>query len=355
MRPLDPLKSIKIKLGVLVASAVTVACLVVWVGLREHVGPRYTLPIALLAGLLLTQILARGMTSPLREMTDAAGRMARGDYSIRVRATSEDEVGQLARAFNTMAADLGQVEQMRRELVANVSHELRTPVAALQAQLENIVDGVTEPDSEELKTALAQTERLGQLVRQLLDLSRLEAGVVPFEPELLELTPFVHEAVDAARLVSRTQGHHVYWNVDIAPQDLTVMADPARLHQVIANLLDNASKHSPAGGVIAVRCYRRGEGATARVLFDIEDQGPGISDADKLRVFERFHRGGDSTGGTGLGLAITKWAVGLHRGTVEALDANPGTGPGRGTLMRVSLPLRLPRSGSSGQVTGRVA
>ncbi len=119
----------------------------VWYGLVS-LGwrPRYTLPVAVLLALAVTQLLARGMTSPLRSMTAAARAMARGDYSRRVQATSRDEVGELARAFNRMAADLEAADRERRELVANVSHELRTPISALQAILENLVDGVAEPD-----------------------------------------------------------------------------------------------------------------------------------------------------------------------------------------------------------------
>ena len=125
------------------------------------------------------------MTSPLREMAAAASAMARGDYDRRVRATSRDEVGELARAFNAMAADLADVERMRRDLVANVSHELRTPIGALQALLENLADGVEPTDPAALRTALAQTERLGRLVEQLLDLSRLESGGLALEPVVL--------------------------------------------------------------------------------------------------------------------------------------------------------------------------
>ena len=119
------------------------------------------------------------MTSPLREMTAAARRMARGDYGARVTATSSDEVGELARAFNRMAEDLEAVDRQRRELVANVSHELRTPLAALCAVLENLVDGVGEPDPATLRTALDQAERLSALASDLLDLARVDAGAAP--------------------------------------------------------------------------------------------------------------------------------------------------------------------------------
>src|SRR5207244_9781059 len=121
-------------------------------------------------------VLARGMTSPLREMADATEAMARGDFSQRVRATSRDEIGRLAASFNQMAAELAETDRVRRDLVANVSHELRTPITALQAKLENLVDGVEDPDPQTFRTMLAQVERLGRLVTQLLDLSRLESG-----------------------------------------------------------------------------------------------------------------------------------------------------------------------------------
>src|SRR4029079_5086900 len=110
--------------------------------------------------LVIVQVLARGMTSPLREMAAAASAMARGDYGRRVTASARDEVGELARACNAMAAELADVDRMRRDLVANVSHELRTPIGALQALLENLVDGVEPADPAALRAALAQTERL---------------------------------------------------------------------------------------------------------------------------------------------------------------------------------------------------
>src|SRR5436309_6450886 len=181
MRPLDPLSSIKMKLGVVIAAAVGVSVLVQALAFQAEVPLPLVGLVAGAAALGMVQILARGMTSPLREMVAATRAMARGDYSRRVRATSADEVGELARAFNAMASDLAEVDRMRRDLVANASHELRTPIAALQATLENLVDGVVQPSSELLATILRQSERLSALVTQLLDLSRLESGSIPLE------------------------------------------------------------------------------------------------------------------------------------------------------------------------------
>jgi len=310
VRPLDPVHSIKTKIALLVAASVTVTALLVWQGLYHSIGPRYTLPISIVVTLVFTQMLARGMTSPLRDMTAAARAMATGDYSRRVRSTSNDEVGELADAFNRMAEDLEAVDRERRELVANVSHELRTPVSALHAVMENLVDGVTEPDHDTLNTALAQTERLGRLVEQLLDLSRLDAGAVELDREYLALEPFLGQAT---RAMSMT-GRDVTFVLDVDPPQLDVLVDSARLHQVVANLLDNASRHSPPGGKVFVSARAVGE----VVRISVQDQGPGIADADRERVFERFQRGSARTdGGTGLGLAIARWAVQLHGGTIR--------------------------------------
>jgi len=320
-RPLDRLQSIKVKLGVLVFVSVSVSSLVVWYGLTQ-LGwlPRYTLPVAVLVALAVTQVLAHGMTSPLRSMTAAAAAMARGDYSRRVRATSRDEVGELARAFNRMAADLEAADTQRRELIANVSHELRTPIATLQAVLENLVDGVAEPQPATLRAALDQTERLGRLVGELLDLSRIDAGTEPINRVDVDVAAVLEAVVDEARMNAR----NVRFEVEVSPADAVAWADPARLHQVVANLLDNAARHSPSGGTVRIRAAVDAGG----LHLDVTDEGPGIPAAERELVFERFQRGAggstDGTGGTGLGLAIARWAVSLHDGHIRVAEMPTG-------------------------------
>src|SRR4051794_25767407 len=132
--------------------------------------------------MVMVRFLSRGLTSPLREMAAAASEMAKGNYERRVSTSSRDEVGELARAFNQMAAELGETDRVRCDLVANVSHELRTPITALQAVLENLVDGVTEPDAETFHTMLTQVERLGRLLKQLPHPSPLQARGGPPPP-----------------------------------------------------------------------------------------------------------------------------------------------------------------------------
>jgi signal transduction histidine kinase len=333
MRPLDRLGSIKTKLGVLVAAAIAVAALLATAGAGLGLSAWLVVPAVIALALLVTQLLARGMTSPLREMTAAARAMATGDYSRRVTATSRDEVGELARAFNTMAADLEAVDRQRRDLVANVSHELRTPVTALRALLENLVDGVVRPDADRLQSALAQTERLGRLVADLLDLSRLDAGLSHLAPEPLAVRPFLQDAVREARLAE----HPVHYAVEV-PFDLVVHGDRARLHQLLANLLDNAGRHSPPGGTVTVRAYR----AERRMILEVADEGPGIAPEDRTGVFERFTTGAAQDGGTGLGLAIARWVTDLHGGTIEVVDRP------HGCLIRAAIPHPDPQPSPAG-------
>ena len=328
--PLDQVSSIKVKLGLLVAVSVAVASVVATIGSAGGVPAWLSIPVTILLALGVTQLLAVGMTSPLREMTRAARRMARGDYSVRVTATSTDEVGELARAFNRMAHDLAAVDRQRRELVATVSHELRTPLTALCAVLENLVDGVAEPDPAGLQAALDQAERLSALVSDLLDLSRVDAGIAPLSRQAVP----VHEVLERAVAEARVSGREVSYDLRVVPADLSATGDPARLRQLAANLLDNASRHSPAGGVVTVSAERLAD----LWRLEVADPGPGVPPDDRARVFERFGTLGESDGGggTGLGLAIARWVTDLHRGSISFVDPGPSES---GARVRVDLPL----------------
>ena len=330
MRPLDRLPSIKVKLGVVIVATVAGTVLVLRLGARLDL----SLPVRALAataiGLLVVQLLARGTTSPLREMAAAASAMARGDHAVRVTATSRDEVGELARAFNSMAAELADVDRQRRDLVANVSHELRTPIGALQALLENLADGVEPPDRATLLVALAQTERLGRLVAQLLDLSRMESGSLALRPVAFPVRPLLEQAL---REHSLGEAGGVRLAVSVQPGDLAAQGDPERVHQVVANLLDNAVRHSPPDGRVWLSAHEA-DGVTT---IAVADEGPGIPAHEAQRVFERFYRTDDarsaSDGGTGLGLAIARWIVDAHGGAIRAEARDP-----RGCRIVVELP-----------------
>jgi signal transduction histidine kinase len=335
-RPLDRVTSIKFKLSIVIVAAVAVAAAMSQVGLKLG-WPVWIRPlIAAGVALIMAQLLGKGMTKPLRQMAAAARRLAKGDYSAQVTTNARDEVGQLARAFGSMSEQLATADRQRRDLIANVSHELRTPLTALLATLENLQDGVIQESPEVLATMHGHVERLGRLVHDLLELSRLEAGESPLRLESVELAELIDEVVDEA--CAHHEDAHVA--VSVAPNDLVISADPMRLRQVLGNLVHNGLRHGGRNIAIAVRR----DGALIRI--EVADDGPGIPEAERERVFERFYRAGAarSAGGTGfgLGLSIVGWIVALHGGQVHAEANSP-----HGCRMIVELPDEpLPREGA---------
>ena len=293
--------------------------------------------IAAFIALFLARILARGMTAPLRDMARAARRMARGEYGNAVAVRSRDEVGQLAAAFNRMAGELEGLERLRRDLVANVSHELKTPISALRAHLENLLDGVEEPNPALLAVMLNQSDRLTRLVDQLLDLSRMESGDVPLQIEAVPLAPLVEQVVNEVAVSRPDGGRSVEIHNDV-PMDLPPLeADRERLHQVLFNILDNAFRFTPPGGAIWIRAVQ--EDGSCEV--SLEDTGPGIPTEHLPLVFERFYRVDPSRsrddGGTGIGLAIARSVVEAHGGRIWV-----ESGSGRGATFRFVLPMNAP-------------
>jgi signal transduction histidine kinase len=279
----------------------------------------------------LARWLAIGMTQPLRDMAAAAQKMERGDYGQRVHTRSRDEVGQLADAFNQMSDELGGVEQLRRELVANVSHELKTPIAALRAHLENLLDGVEHPTPETLSLMLAQSERLGRLVEQLLDLSRIESGDVPLQRRPVPIGPLVDEVVSEMEIVSA--GRSIDLDTDVPGSLPAAFGDRERLHQVLFNLLDNAVRYTPEGGHVSVSASRHNGSVQVRVA----DTGEGIPTEHLPLLFERFYRVDPSRsrddGGTGIGLAIARSVIEAHGGRIWAESEI-----GKGSVFAFELP-----------------
>jgi signal transduction histidine kinase len=281
--------------------------------------------------LAVARQIARGMTQPLRDMASAARRMETGDYSVRVQTRSRDEVGRLAAAFNRMSGELENLEQSRRDLVANVSHELKTPIAAIRAHLENLLDGVETPDPATLEVMLSQVERLGRLVDQLLDLSRLESGEVPLRLEPLPLQSLVDDLISEIGVARPGRGVQVRNDV---PADLPALsADRERVHQVLFNLVDNAVRFTPTGGSVTVTARRR----NGAVEVAVSDTGAGIPAEHLPRLFERFYRADPARargdGGTGIGLAIARSVVEAHGGQIRAESE-----PGRGSVFTFDLP-----------------
>jgi signal transduction histidine kinase len=258
--------------------------------------------------------------------------MELGAYGRRVVTASRDEVGQLAEAFNRMSGELENLERLRRELIANVSHELKTPISALRAHLENLIDGVERADPATLQVMLTQSERLGRLVDQLLELSRFESGDLPLHREAVRLRPLVAQVRSEIEV---TRGAREVELDDRMPPDLPpVYADPERIHQVVFNLLDNAVRFTPAGGRVTISAAR-GDG---QVAVAVADTGPGIPAEHLPRLFDRFYRVDTARsrddGGTGIGLAIARSIVEAHGGRIRAESE-----PGRGSTFTFELPV----------------
>ncbi len=332
--------SLKLRLAVLILGAVALTDTFFYVMIKEWlVWPGVAGAVAAALTLFIVWFVSRGTLEPLREMARASESIARGDLDARVAVTTNDEIGRLAASFNRMAIELEQTDRLRRDLVANVSHELRTPITALQAKLENLVDGVEEVDPLTLQTMLAQTQRLGRLVTQLLDLSRLESGAVPLDRREFVVAPMLELAVRESQLAEPDA--HITVGVD--PPDLVIDADEERLHQVVANLVENAVRYSPSGGTVRVEATR----APGGVCIAVADEGPGIPDHEATKVFERFYRAdyarSSRDGGAGLGLAIARWIVDLHGGDIRPTAATP-----RGCRMVVNLPTHTSTASRTG-------
>jgi signal transduction histidine kinase len=317
-RPLDRVRSIKVKLGLVVVATVALTVGAIYASVAFGMHARFAFIGGLIFSLAVIQLLAHGMVMPLRQMVAATRAMASGDYSQRVTATAQDEVGSLARAFNAMAARLEKTELQRRELVANVSHELRTPIASLRARLENVADGVETPDAQAVDAMLKATERLSRLVDQLLELSQFESGAIRLDRQDFMAADVVGAAVAEVSPVGSDV--RIVAEVD---EGLAVTGDSERIHEVLTNLLTNAVRHSPAGADVRVR----GAPSARGVRFEVSDEGTGVPPGEIERIFDRFYRvdaaRGSNSGGAGLGLAIARSIVELHGGSIRAESRGP--------------------------------
>lgn len=299
---------------------------------------RTLLLVAVAAGLgavLLILGLSRRILAPVEALTEAARRMEAGDLSQRVEVTSKDEIGELARAFNSMADGLARLEELRRNMVTDAAHELRTPLSNIQGYLEAVQDGVLEPDGQVIASLYEEAMHLNHLVDDLQELSLAEAGKLRLQRQAVALSDVVHKTVAAVR--ARAQAGGVELQVDL-PEDLPLVdIDPQRIGQVLRNLLDNALTHTPSGGEIVIDAHADGQW----VAVSARDTGSGIVPEDLPYVFERFYRADKSrsraTGGAGLGLSIARQLVQAHGGQIEVESE-----VGQGTQFTFTLPVAVP-------------
>ena len=277
---------------------------------------------------------ARGLrraSIPVSDLLEAADRVAEGDFSARAREQGPRQLRSIARAFNTMAERLQAQDEQRRSLLADVTHELRTPLTVMQGTLEALLDGVYPADEANLRSLSEETQVLSRLVDDLRVLTLAESGALQLRKESTDLTVLIHETVHAFQV--QAQAANVTLSVGADAQAPLLEIDPERLRQVLINLIANALRYTPPGGVIQVRCFVTDDVRGRQAAISVTDSGAGIQAEDFAHIFDRFYKGHDS-GGMGLGLAIAKSLVEAHGGTIQA-----STEPGQGTTFQISLPI----------------
>ena len=265
---------------------------------------------------------------PLGDVVAAADGVARGDLSTRLKEKGPRSLRGVARAFNSMTAQLEAQDQKRRDLLADIAHELRTPLAVVQGRLEGLLDGVYPRDDAHLQELLGETRVLARLVEDLGTFAQAERGTLALQKETTDLAPLLHDA--ARSMAAEAQARDVTVGVDEPVGLPPVEVDPVRLREVLLNLVSNAVRHTTPGTRVRLDARLSGEA----VVLGVHDTGPGIAAQDLPRVFDRFQKGAGSQG-SGLGLSIARSLVRAHGGEISVASE-----PGRGTTVTFTIPLR---------------
>ena len=269
-------------------------------------------------GLIASYFMAQSITVPLRRLNAAVEAIEQGELGQTVPVQSDDEVGQLAQAFNRMSHALEINNQLRKRLLADVAHELRTPLTVIQGNLEGMLDGVIEPSSEQLESLYEETVYLNKIIRELRDLSLAEAGQLRLDKQQSDINLLVNRAVQLMKPLADEKRIQFICDLREVPQ---VQLDTSRINQVIYNLLSNALRYTPDGGQVKIITATSAEGAKRFLTISVRDNGKGISATDLPHIFEHFYRADlardRKSGGSGIGLAIVKQLVELHSGRVE--------------------------------------
>ena len=268
--------------------------------------------IPLLIVILIAVAVAGGLrrvAQPMDSLIDAARRIESGDYSARVPERGSPDIRSVARAFNSMSARLKAMDEQRRSFLADVTHELRTPLSVIRGQAEAIADGVYPADSAHLAPILDATHALERLVEDLRTLVLTDAGNLVLQKEPTDVGALVHDTAESFR--AQAESKDVSLSTEIPNQLPAIEVDPARIRQVIGNLLSNAIRHTPSGGSVKVAVGATADGLT----INVTDTGEGIPPELLPHVFDRFVKGAESTG-SGLGLAIAQDIVRAHGGSL---------------------------------------
>ncbi len=294
---------------------------------------------AFLVAALASVFVSRQVVAPVRAMTVASQRIAAGYFQERVQVAGDlsrgepDELGQLALSFNRMAAQLEQVETMRQQLLGDVAHELRTPLTAIKGSMEGLIDGVLPPSPETFQSIYREADRLQRLVRDLQDLSRVEAKAYELNLRKSQVAELVKTTSSRLKLQFDDKG--VLLETAIPANMPPVLVDEDRIGQVLLNLLGNALQHTPSGGRVQISAIREQDD----ICISVSDTGVGIPAEHLPHLFTRFYRVDKSrsraAGGSGIGLTIAKHLVEAHNGRIWG----ESPGPSRGSTFTFTLPV----------------
>jgi signal transduction histidine kinase len=285
---------------------------------------------ATVIALALGVLLARAISQPVKELTEGTQRVASGELGHQVPVRTQDEIGELAVSFNRMSADLATANQLRRQMTADIAHELRTPLSIILGYAEALSDGKLQGKPAIYDAMYGEAQLLSHLVDDLRTLSLADAGELALNRSLISAGECIERTAASHAALAAQRG--IRLEVQLEPDLPLVNADRERIAQVLANLVSNALRYTPAGGVITLTAARSGD----RVLLRVSDTGSGIEPEHLPYVFKRFYRADDArpaNGESGLGLAIAKSLVEAHGGTIQAESK-----PGHGATFTVALP-----------------
>lgn len=301
--------------------------------------------LAFITAVFVSTFITRRIVKPIQALQAASRHIAAGHYDERVQVVGEDELADLAQSFNQMAHTLAQTETRRRQLIGDVAHELRTPLSSIKSVMEGLQDGVLSPDSQTFANIEQEVSRLQRLVDDLSELSKAEAGQIQLEIEGVDPAKLVETAV--SRLYPQFTDKQVLLETEIPPNLPLIKVDPARMTQILLNLLGNALQYTPSGGRVTIQSAVSDQpvsanqelGASRSLLILITDTGIGLTAEQLTQIFERFYRADKSRsragGGSGIGLTISKHLVEAHNGRLTA--ASPGLN--QGSTFIVTLPV----------------
>lgn len=299
----------------------------------------YTIAVAVVILVVIAIVISTGLyfagsiVKPIRQISGIARKFAMGDFSVRISSSSSDEIGELCTAINHMADELSNAENMKNEFISSVSHELRTPLTAIKGWAETLMlDGGGSPDTMKkgVGVIVNETERLSQMVEELLDFSRMQSGHFTLQNANMDILAELGDAVLIYSDKAKREGIEIIYNEpDMLP---FVYGDKNRIRQVFINIIDNAVKYSSKGGTVTINAYE--DENENKVIVSVSDTGCGIKPSDLAKVKTKFFKANHTRRGSGIGLAVADEIIAMHNGTMDITSP----GEGLGTTITITLP-----------------